>query len=208
MKFNHLKNYILLHSFINRPFFFNYLRLLVTGKQRNLKNFVKETLKDYQCQTVLDICCGTGDFVQKESRKYVGVDINPRFIFFAQKKYANQKIKFLLGNALELPVGSEKFDASLLVSTLHHFSDEEAEKILKEVKRVTQKVVIIIDLIPYPKNRLKQFLVILDQGSFVRKEKEKEKLISRFFEIKSSRRLSAGLAEQYGIIAVPHNQHE
>jgi ubiquinone/menaquinone biosynthesis C-methylase UbiE len=201
MSLQKLKNYILLHSFVNRPFFFNNLRYLVTGNQKSLKDFVGETLKKYHCQSVLDVCCGTGDFAQKEAKKYLGIDINPQFISFAKKKYQNKKIKFVYGDALALPLRNEKFDATLLVSTLHHFSDNETKRILEQVKRVTRKIVIVIDLIPYPSNFLKRFLVVLDQGGFVRREKEKEKLVSQFYKIKSTRKLSAGLAEQYGIIA-------
>ncbi|PJC76184.1 hypothetical protein CO010_03160, partial [Candidatus Shapirobacteria bacterium CG_4_8_14_3_um_filter_39_11] len=123
------------------------------------------------------------------------------FISFAQRKYGNRKIKFIHGNALSLPFSPKKFDASLLVSTLHHFSDQEVKILLEEAERVTKKVVIIVDLIPYPSNYLKRFFVILDQGSFVRKEKEKENLVSQFFKIQSTNKLFAGLAEQYGIVA-------
>jgi len=35
----------------------------------------------------------------------------------------------------------------------------------------------------------------------VRKEKEKENLVSQFFKIQSTNKLFAGLAEQYGIVA-------
>lgn len=201
MKFEDLKNYIFLHSFINRPIFFNSLRYLVTGNQKSLKDFVEKTLKTYRCQSVLDICCGTGDFVQKNKFDYVGIDINPGFIAFAQRKYGNKKIKFIHGNALNLPFPSKKFDSSLIVSTLHHFSDQEVKILLEEAERVTKKVVIIVDLIPYPSNYLKRFFVMLDQGSFVRKEKEKESLVSQFFRIQSTCKLFACLAEQYGIVA-------
>lgn len=203
MKFRDFKQFIFLNSFINRPFFFNSLRYLVTGSQNSLKEFVKKNLEEYHCQSVLDICCGTGDFVPQNGIKYVGVDINPHFIAFAQGKYGNSKTKFIQADALRLPKFSQKFDASLLVSTLHHFSDKEVNQLLGEVNRVTKKVVIIVDLIPYPSNFLKRFFVVLDQGDFVRREKEKEKLVSCFFEIKSTRRLFAGLAEQHGIIAEP-----
>ncbi|PIV00946.1 hypothetical protein COS55_02665 [Candidatus Shapirobacteria bacterium CG03_land_8_20_14_0_80_40_19] len=201
MKFKDFKNYIFLHTFVNKPIYFNSLRYLVTGSQKSLKDFVRKTLKTYHCRSVLDICCGTGDFIQKNKEDYVGIDINPYFISFAQRKYGNRKIKFIHGNALSLPFSPKKFDASLLVSTLHHFSDQEVKILLEEAERVTKKVVIIVDLIPYPSNYLKRFFVILDQGSFVRKEKEKENLVSQFFKIQSTNKLFAGLAEQYGIVA-------
>ena len=200
MEFKDLKNYIFLHSFVNKPIFFNSLRYLVTGNQKSIKGFVRENLRKYKCKTVLDICCGTGDFVQK-GKKYTGIDINPFFISFARKKYGNKNTTFIYGNALNLPFPNNYFDASLLVSTLHHFSDPEVERLLKEAKRVTKKLIIIVDLIPYPSNSLKRFFVLLDQGNYVRKEKEKEKIVSRFLKIKSTYKIFAGQAEQYGIIA-------
>lgn len=199
--FKDIKQLIFLNSFINRPVFFNSLRYLVTGSQLSLKEFVRDSLMIYNCRSVLDVCCGTGDFVQRNHINYVGIDINPHFISFAQKKYGNNKIRFIEGNALSLPFAQRQFDASLLISTLHHFPNLEARKLLLEVKRVTKKIVIIVDLTPDPSNYLKRFLVILDQGNFVRPVKEKEKIVSQFFEIKSTHRLFAGLAEQYGIIA-------
>lgn len=203
MKFKDLKQFIFLNPFLNRPFFFNGLRYLVTGNQRSLKEFVRKNLEKYHCQSVLDICCGTGDFVPKNGINYIGIDINPHFIAFAQKKYGNQKTRFIKGDVLNLLHFPKKFDACLLISTLHHFPDSQVNRILEKVEKVTEKLVIIVDLIPYPSNPIKRFFVLLDQGDFVRREKQKEKIVSGVFKIKSTCRLLAGLAEQYGIIAEP-----
>lgn len=201
MNFAEIKRLILLSTFINRPFFFKNLRYLVTGNQQTLKNYVKAGIKKYQCKSVLDICCGIGDFALPCIQYYIGIDNNPRFIAYARQKYPSKNYRFTTGNALKLPFSANSFDASLLVSTLHHFSNPGVDQLLKETNRVTKKIVIILDLVAQPENFLKRFFVKLDQGEFIRTEKEKEKLIARFFTLLDKRILNSGLAEQYGIIA-------
>lgn len=201
MNIEHIKKIIYLNPLIYRPFFFNSLRYLVTGNQNNIKNFVCTNLKKYRCKNVLDVCCGTADFVQQNGIKYVGIDINECFISFAKKKYENTTIKLIVGNALSLPFPNKQFEASLLISTLHHFSDSDLIQLLTEVKRVTKRLVIIADLVYSPPSLIKRFFVRLDQGNYVRPEKQKVIIVSRFFKIKSTKIISAGLAEQYGIVA-------
>src|SRR5262245_31451087 len=131
---------------LDNPYLFNYIRNLLAGKQENTKNFVRTTLIKYKCKNVLDVGCGTGDFAECcEGLSYLGTDLNASFINFAKKTYKNDATKkFIVENILKnSKYQKQKFDAVLLISMLHHFSDSDLDEILKRVKNNVGKVLIV-----------------------------------------------------------------
>jgi ubiquinone/menaquinone biosynthesis C-methylase UbiE len=95
---------------------------------------------------VLDVCCGVGELAQVVSSRYVGVDANPRFIEQARRRYAGRdRTRFEVGDVLRLEYPAGHFDRAMVVNILHHFSDEEAARLLAQVRRITRRLVIVID---------------------------------------------------------------
>jgi len=98
-------------------------------------------------KSILDIGCGGGGktiYLHKFSpSELIGVDINTEFINKAvnfSKQFdinPRTKVKFMIGDAENLPFESESFDFITMMDTFEHFSNP--EKVLKEAGRVLKK---------------------------------------------------------------------
>lgn len=90
---------------------------------------------------VLDLGCGAGrfyEFLKDKNIEYTGLDNSEKFIKIAQEKYP--QLKFLLGNALNLPFKDNFFDKAYAIALLHHIPSPKSRlKIIKEAKRVLKK---------------------------------------------------------------------
>lgn len=188
---------------LEQPGLFNTIRSIIAGNQKQTKNFVNKYLVQYKAKTVLDIGCGTGDFVVSvpDTIEYIGADINRNYISYAARHFENAKRKFILQDVTDAAFyKNRKFDAVLFISMLHHLSDEELKKILPIVKRMTKKVVIIADIIPNPEGFVQKLMVKLDQGKFIRTQQDKITILKKYFKIVHTEIIPSRLAVQFGII--------
>lgn len=190
-------------DFLNNPILFNIAREVLAGKQENTKKFIRDNIKKYKCHNIIDICCGTGGFADcvKEG-KYLGVDNSNDYIKFAQKKYSGNKnrkfiVQDVLTNGLKI---TSRFDCALLISTLHHFSDQELDIIFRQLKRNVKGVLIIADLDANPPGLLRKILVQLDRGRFIRSNTEKLSLLKKYFKVLATKTIPSRLAVQCGIV--------
>lgn len=189
---------------LDNPYMFNYIRYLLAGEQKGMKGFIKNYLDKYKCMSIVDLCSGTGDFagLTHENAYYIGWDINKDFINFARKRYLGKKNKsFAIVDILNPKKNrEEKFDAVLLISTIHHFSDEDLKIILPLVSKMVKKVVIIADIIPDPPHLLQRFFAKIDRGKFVRPAKEKIRILEKYFKVVKTQEIPTRTAVQFGII--------
>ncbi|GEM_PF-4638035 len=189
---------------LDNPSMFNYVRYLLAGKQSRMKHFIKAYLDKYQCKSVLDLCSGTGDFagLTPPNASYVGWDLNKDFVNFAGKRYSGEKKKTFEVVDILTQNGRrhKKYDAVLLISAVHHFSDEELEIILPLVQKMVKKVVIIADIIPDPPHALQRFFASIDRGKFVRPAREKIRILKRHFKVINTEAIPTRSAVQLGII--------
>lgn len=169
-----------------------------------MKQFIKKHLDNYDCKTVADICSGTGDFAGLVAKdvKYIGFDLNQDFVNFARKRYYGDRNKqFIKADVLSKKFGNKtKYDAVMLISTIHHFSDDELETLLRTVKRITKRVVIIADIIPDPSSPIQKLFAKLDRGKHVRPGNEKIKLLNKYFKVIKTQTIPTKSAVQLGII--------
>jgi SAM-dependent methyltransferase len=94
--------------------------------------------------TVLDIGCGNGlmlPFLLKKEAYYVGVDIAENLIDIAEERYMGAiesgRVRFVIGEATELPVRDEEFDFIISFAVLHHLpSPLLHKKFFEEIRRV------------------------------------------------------------------------
>ncbi|OGM08759.1 hypothetical protein A2159_03365 [Candidatus Woesebacteria bacterium RBG_13_34_9] len=189
---------------LDNPFMFNNVRYLLAGKQNLMKSFIKKYLKKYQCESIADICSGTGDFAEviPKGAQYTGWDKNEDFIVFARRRYEKDKNKSFIKLDVLKAQGkiNNNYDAVMLISTLHHFSDKELEKLLKFTKNITKKIVIIADIIPNPPHLLQRFFVKIDRGKFIRPADEKVRILKKYFKIIHTQEIPTRSAIQLGII--------
>lgn len=118
-------------------------------------------------QRVLDVACGTGDFViavlnASPASEVIGLDFSEEMLRLACKKVSNAT--FVQGDVLALPFDAERFDAITVGFGLRNFVD--IPKALSEMARVLKPGgrLIILEA-TQPSSRLKQALFTIYQKS-------------------------------------------
>ena len=106
-------------------------------KDLNIPNII--TCNNATSLTVLDLACGTGNYLVKQTEEYkdqnikwIGIDKSPNMLEVAKQK--NLPAELLLGDACDIPLDNESVDYIKIRFAFHHFSDK--IKALKEVHRV------------------------------------------------------------------------
>lgn len=86
---------------------------------------------------VLDIACGDGFFTKQfyasTGASVVAIDFDPQAIKFASRYNSHERISYVVGDVRNgLPDGS--FDVITLDAALEHFTEEEIQKLMSEIK--------------------------------------------------------------------------
>lgn len=112
--------------------------------------------KDRDKRTVLDVATGSADIpiaIARWARKrgikvcITGVDVNPQAIRIARRMTGEDPmINFAVADGLNLPFREKSFDFVLCSKTLHHFTTEEAVRLIREISRIARQGYIIMDL--------------------------------------------------------------
>lgn len=135
------------YSVVSRMYYGYWDKLLMgkLGKKSDLK--------------VLDLGCGTGDFLDKLNKRFkksVGVDISPEMLKIAKEKYPHLIKKLIISKAESIPFKDGYFDAVFIRGALHHFQNP--EKSLKEINRILKKNGQLVFLEPCSDFLLMRFL--------------------------------------------------
>lgn len=91
-------------------------------------------------RTILDIACGAGygtRLIASTAKKVWGVDYSTEAIDYAKDHYSATNIKYLVGDAHNIPLDNESVDVVVSLETIEHLKNP--EKFIKEVKRVLKK---------------------------------------------------------------------
>ncbi|HWZ96944.1 MAG TPA: class I SAM-dependent methyltransferase [Candidatus Dormibacteraeota bacterium] len=135
-------------------------------------------------RSVLDVGCGPGTNTALFSQTgYLGVDINPRYIESARKRF---KRDFLVADVTTYEdVPKEKFDLVLLNSFLHHVDDDATNAILSRMHLWVSEngFIHILELVYPPKPSIPQFLAKADRGKFPRRLEHWRSLFERHLNI-------------------------
>jgi 2-polyprenyl-3-methyl-5-hydroxy-6-metoxy-1,4-benzoquinol methylase len=105
---------------------------------------------------VLDVATGSADIpvaIVNWARKHgikvavTAVDVNPEVVREAAAfTKAYPEITVAVANGFSLPFGDRSFDIVMCVKTLHHFSEEETVRWMRELSRVASAGYIIMDI--------------------------------------------------------------
>lgn len=90
-------------------------------------------------EKVLDVACGSGDVsvaLYNAGMEVTGVDISEKMLDIARKK-SPEKIRYVYGNAEELPFEEESFDCVTIAYGIRNF--DKADRCMKEFYRVLKK---------------------------------------------------------------------
>ncbi len=133
---------------------------LLGGNKVTLQG-IEEILKPYSLIydkeiTILDVGCGNGDMLRYLADyaakkglhfKLVGIDANEFTIGHARKlsqAYAN--ISYSCADIFEDIKKEQKYDIILCTLTLHHFSDEDIEKLMHGFNSIARRGIVVNDL--------------------------------------------------------------
>ena len=133
---------------------------------------------------VLDIGCGPGtNAAHFKTAEYMGLDINPAYIEFANKKYG-RKFEVADVRYLDVPKGSG-FDFVLINSLLHHLEIADVRTLLARVSDLLTDDgrVHILDLVMPRRPSIARLLAQWDRGDHPRKLEEWHALLSESLEL-------------------------
>jgi ubiquinone/menaquinone biosynthesis C-methylase UbiE len=150
------------------PIVFDIARWTVMGSYNPMFNNAQKFISVKDGEKVLEVGCGTGIFSHLFGDDYVGVDFFPGFIEKAKDR--NPEVKFKVMDAMNMDFSEVEFDKVLLFNFLHHMSDEQFDKVMKECLRIGKKV-FIMEPVEQPYNPVAWFLYWMDRGAYIRKFK-------------------------------------
>ncbi len=102
--------------------------------------------------SALDVACGSGKLTAElaklaEGGRVVGLDFSPRMLEIARR--AHPEIKFLEGDALNLPFDDATFDASTIAFGLRNLANP--IRGLREMRRITRGRAVVLEFVRPPK---------------------------------------------------------
>jgi len=120
-------------------------------------------------QSILDVGCGPGTNAPFfKGRDYLGIDLNPRYISRAKRKYG---MSFEAADATSWhPPGGKSYDLVLINSLLHHLDDTQTDRVLATISSLlgAKGEVHILDLVLPSTLSPARVLARLDRGEHPR----------------------------------------
>jgi len=120
---------------------------------------IRETVyeKVPESSNVIDIACGTGKlaiYISGKACRVTGIDLDEKLIKFADARAKNKGLSnliFKVQDATELSVYPDgEFDIAVTSMAIHQFKEDLAIKVLREIKRIAQKIIIADYNCPMP----------------------------------------------------------
>lgn len=122
------------------------------GGVRAMKRHLRPLRRRGESALLLDVGTGNGDvpiLLRRWAASHgapwlvIGVDLHPLAASLAHRSGAGPVVR---GDGLRLPFPDGSFDAVFNVLMLHHFDDEAAVRLVREMARVSRGLVIVNDL--------------------------------------------------------------
>ncbi len=131
-------------------------RLLSGGVDRRWRRALVRRLGDLRGQTLVDSCCGTGDLslaLERAGARVLGVDFTPEMLARARRKGSGRSARFVVGDALALPLGDGRADAAAIAFGIRNVADRACG--LRELMRVVRPggAVVVLEF-SLPRGRL------------------------------------------------------
>lgn len=146
-----------------------------------------------KANSVLDVGCGPGTNAAtfRSVHRYVGVDLNERYIRFAEKRYRGE---FLVGDVTEGMDAGEQFDLVLMNSLMHHLDDEGAGALLDSLKAVTasEGEIHVLDLVLAPSG-IPRRMALADRGEHPRNPSQWVDLVQPWLTVQHTSQYSLGV---------------
>jgi SAM-dependent methyltransferase len=152
------------HRLFEIPAVFDSYQVLVDGGKRAP---VARFLDGIDYESVIDLGCGTGAWSYLARGRYLGLDYSASFIQGCRRRFRDDPRKSFAVGDLESIDLEQSFDLALMLSVLHHLSEDQADALLRQLSGHAKRV-LVMDLMPAEKNPLSRLLYKLDRGDYIR----------------------------------------
>lgn len=158
------------NTLLGLPLLYKLFRKGIGGADASRKH-VREFIQPFPNARILDIGCGPGSILDylPQNVEYVGCDISPRYIQYAEQQYSSRGA-FYCSEAEKLPELG-KFDIILATGVLHHLDDREAASLFKTAAHHLNPggyLVTLDNAYVEGQARIARWLISMDRGSHVR----------------------------------------
>ncbi len=159
---------------------------------------------------LLDLGCGTGELAAgflEAGYEYYGVDIEPQRIAYARRTYPKGKFHVMDAGDISYPDGY--FDQILVTGVLHHLSDEEVRRIVREMRRVLHPEgrALVMEDIALPLRGSLNFLGALvhlaDEGAHIRRPTQYTPLFNPGLTLMDTYPVRAGVCDYQAFVLAP-----
>lgn len=136
--------------------------------------------------SVADLGCGTGELRNHISpTKYLGIDLNARFVKFAKARFRSEGARFVVGDVTKLGKIEDFPKTVFIVGVFHHLSDGRIKKLLIDLKGRDIVKAIVVDGFPIGPlaPALSFFDGYLSGGHFFRGERGLVRLATPFLKV-------------------------
>lgn len=134
-----------------------------------INNWIRDADTGKEGRHILDVGCGSVDNANLIPGKYVGVDINPKYIDFCKQRF---KGHYLTMDATQLDFADASFDVVFNIGLCHHIDDHQVKKGVEEWLRVLKpggRLILVDAIMPLQRWNLPGWILRkLDRGAYVR----------------------------------------
>ncbi len=171
------------------------VRALIEAGHRMEHGWIRRILEPLP-GPILDLPCGTGVYCPHFAPSdYTGIDIDQRFLHYAQKKYPERTFTDM--NALSMSFPNDTFARVLVIGFLHHLQEDEVETSLREIHRVLKAggTFLLIEDCPTRSkwNVLGRLLQSFDDGGMLRPMEWYLPLLEDLFVVERKEPVRSGL---------------
>lgn len=155
-----------LHQLMENVHGYKLTQLLGRPTIQRSRVFVRKFVGKEADRRVLEIGCGVGSYRELFGDDYTGIDINPDYIAWAQRRWSG---KFYVMDAAALPFAPNSFDDAVCISTTHHLRNSDLAAMISMAVTVARRLHIIDAILPLsPKAVFKRAWFQMDRGRFAR----------------------------------------
>jgi len=173
-------------TILGRTWLFRLFNRSISRANRDV--VVDEYIRPVKDELILDVGCGYGNLASRlDHANYLGIDISPRYIEYANRHYGNFG-RFICGDITKDSTLEDlgHFDVVTIIAVLHHLSDNDCRTLLSSAKRLLSasgRLVTLDGVFTHNQSAIVRLLLRADRGRFVRREEHYRKLLSEQFEI-------------------------
>ncbi|MDR3477105.1 MAG: methyltransferase domain-containing protein [Gammaproteobacteria bacterium] len=171
-----------IRSVLSVPFVYSLYQKIVFPRDKLIRDYIKP----YAGQKVLDIGCGTGNIIEYLPEvEYLGIDASLEYVQKARHRFAHRGTFQHVGvKDLSLP-GKKDFDIALAIGVLHHISDEEAFNLFclaKSALKPGGRLIAVEPCYGEGQSFLARWIISKDRGQNIKDKPGYENLVNPYFK--------------------------